>query len=97
MTSDRSYRDGKSVEKAITILQRGAGTQWDAQVVQLLVDLKMEIAEACGLQVHKPIPHFQSKTKNDTIARPKFISKTAKSIAQNQTDRINNLHKGSNE
>ena len=40
MTSDRSYRDGKSVEKAITILQRGAGTQWDAQVVQLLVDLK---------------------------------------------------------
>ena len=93
MTSDRSYRDGKSVEKAIATLQQGAGKQWDAQIVHLLVDMKMEIAAACGVQVHKPIPHFQSRTKNDSIARPKFISKTAESIAKNTTDRINELHK----
>ncbi|HYO24276.1 MAG TPA: HD-GYP domain-containing protein [Lacipirellulaceae bacterium] len=33
MTSDRAYRGGMPHEKAIDILRRGAGTQWDAQVV----------------------------------------------------------------
>nr|WP_277814322.1 HD domain-containing phosphohydrolase [Bacillus sp. LL01] len=33
MTSDRPYRMGMTKEKALTILQDGKGTQWDAQFV----------------------------------------------------------------
>jgi response regulator RpfG family c-di-GMP phosphodiesterase len=33
MTSNRPYRDGMPVEKAFAILNEGAGTQWDAQLI----------------------------------------------------------------
>lgn len=33
MTSNRPYRDGMPVEKAFRILSEGAGTQWDAQMI----------------------------------------------------------------
>jgi HD-GYP domain-containing protein (c-di-GMP phosphodiesterase class II) len=34
MTSDRPYRDGMPVERAVSILTEGAGTQWDPAVVE---------------------------------------------------------------
>ncbi|EMT44992.1 HD-GYP domain-containing protein [Anoxybacillus flavithermus] len=37
MTSDRPYRKGMSVEKAISILLDGRGTQWDAQMVDCFI------------------------------------------------------------
>jgi response regulator RpfG family c-di-GMP phosphodiesterase len=39
MTSDRAYRKGMSVEKAITILRAGRNEQWQASLVDVLVDL----------------------------------------------------------
>ena len=45
LTSDRPYRDGMPVAKAVEILTNGAGAQWDARVVRALVD---QLAEAPG-------------------------------------------------
>lgn len=38
MTSDRPYRKGMPLEQAVEILKDGAGTQWDATLVQLFLD-----------------------------------------------------------
>lgn len=40
MTSDRPYRKGMPIEKALAILEDGSGTQWDASFTQLFLDLK---------------------------------------------------------
>jgi len=37
MTSDRPYRTGMPIEKALAILEDGQGTQWDPQMVRLFV------------------------------------------------------------
>lgn len=37
MTSDRPYRSGMSVSKAVSILREGRGIQWDAHVVDAFV------------------------------------------------------------
>ncbi|MCM3713418.1 HD domain-containing protein [Alkalihalobacillus oceani] len=38
MTSDRPYRKGMDVEKAIAILEAGKGTQWDERYVDYFID-----------------------------------------------------------
>ena len=38
MTSDRPYRKGMPSEKAQEILRNGAGTQWDAELIQKFFD-----------------------------------------------------------
>ena len=38
MTTDRPYRKGMEREKALRILEEGAGTQWDPDCVQALLD-----------------------------------------------------------
>jgi HD-GYP domain-containing protein (c-di-GMP phosphodiesterase class II) len=43
MTSDRAYRAGMPHEKAIDILRRGAGSQWDAQVVDAFLSVIEDI------------------------------------------------------
>jgi len=37
MTSDRPYRKGMPMEKAMQILRDGAGTQWDARIVDVFL------------------------------------------------------------
>ena len=37
MTSNRPYRDGMPFEKAIEILEDGAGTQWDPRLIEAFV------------------------------------------------------------
>lgn len=37
LTSDRPYRAGMSVERALAILREGAGTQWDPRIVAAMV------------------------------------------------------------
>jgi putative nucleotidyltransferase with HDIG domain len=39
LTSDRPYRDGMSIEQAISILEEGAGTQWDADLVRTFIQI----------------------------------------------------------
>ncbi|WP_035395564.1 HD-GYP domain-containing protein [Exiguobacterium sp. OS-77] len=43
MTSDRPYRKGMPVEKALSILEEGMGTQWDATFTRLFLDLKRSL------------------------------------------------------
>jgi cyclic di-GMP phosphodiesterase len=38
LTSDRPYRPGRSLEQSLDLLLRGAGTQWDPEIVDILVD-----------------------------------------------------------
>ncbi|UJF32911.1 HD domain-containing phosphohydrolase [Paenibacillus hexagrammi] len=40
MTSDRPYRKGMPVAKALAILEEGKGTQWDPRFAQLFIDLQ---------------------------------------------------------
>ncbi|TCI31136.1 HD domain-containing protein [Exiguobacterium sp. SL-10] len=46
MTSNRPYRDGMPVEKALSILESGRGTQWDAAFVDVFVQLRREAISA---------------------------------------------------
>ena len=45
LTSDRPYRKGMSIEKAISILEEGAGSQWDADLIRTFIS----IAPSLGL------------------------------------------------
>lgn len=45
LTSDRPYRKGMSIEKAVSILEEGAGSQWDANLVRTFIG----IAPSLGL------------------------------------------------
>ena len=39
LISDRPYRKGMNIEKAIAILEEGAGTQWDADLVRTFIQI----------------------------------------------------------
>ena len=39
LTSDRPYRKGMSIEKAVSILEEGAGSQWDADLVRTFISI----------------------------------------------------------
>jgi len=45
LISDRPYRRGMNIEKAISILEEGAGTQWDGDLVRTFI----QIAPALGV------------------------------------------------
>lgn len=45
LTSDRPYRPGMSIEKAIAILEEGAGSQWDADLTRTFI----QIAPSLGI------------------------------------------------
>lgn len=45
LVSDRPYRRGMNIEKAISILKEGAGTQWDADLVRTFI----KIAPSLGI------------------------------------------------
>lgn len=47
MTSNRPYRDGMPFEKAESILQEGAGTQWDPDIVNAYFQIRDEIQNFC--------------------------------------------------
>ena len=56
MTSSRPYRDAMPLEKAAKILREGAGTQWDADVIDVLFALWEEVRQ---IGVESPT-HVQS-------------------------------------
>ena len=45
LISDRPYRKGMNIEKAISILEEGAGTQWDADLIRTFI----QIAPSLGI------------------------------------------------
>jgi putative two-component system response regulator len=46
MVSDRPYRIGMSVSRALDTLRAGAGTQWDSRLVSIFVDLDEQVLDA---------------------------------------------------
>ncbi len=50
MTSDRPYRKGMTIEKAVAILKNGSGTQWDSEMVEALTQY---IEESGYSETHK--------------------------------------------
>ncbi|MBQ3311456.1 diguanylate cyclase [bacterium] len=44
LISDRPYRKGLGVEKACEILQSGAGTQWDAELIRMFIQIAPALA-----------------------------------------------------
>ncbi len=57
MTSDRPYRAGMPIEKAIQILGDGAGTQWDAQLVDAFLRILPDILEIRRSYHRPPLPN----------------------------------------
>lgn len=56
MTTDRPYRSAMSREEAISILRDGAGTQWDARVVNVMLDSIEDGLIATDEHVHAQRP-----------------------------------------
>ena len=44
LISDRPYRKGMSVEKACEILEKGAGVQWDKELVRQFIAIAPSLA-----------------------------------------------------
>ncbi len=63
MTSNRTYRPGMPVEKAINIIAEGAGTQWDAELVDAFLRIMPDIQEIRDSYRHPPLP---KRTKHAT-------------------------------
>jgi len=56
MTSDRPYRQGMPVEKAIGILADGAGSQWDARLIETFMSILPDILEIKDNYQRPPLP-----------------------------------------
>jgi HD-GYP domain-containing protein (c-di-GMP phosphodiesterase class II) len=56
MTSDRPYRAGMPIEKALQILGEGAGTQWDATLVDMFLRIVPDINEIRRTYRRPPLP-----------------------------------------
>ncbi|HMQ35456.1 MAG TPA: response regulator [Chloroflexaceae bacterium] len=54
MTADRAYRPAMAAEEALAILLRGRGTAWDADLVELFVELIRREGEALKLRGRSP-------------------------------------------
>ena len=56
MTSDRPYRVGMHQEKALAILEQGAGTQWDADLVAAFLRILPDILKIRDSYQRPPLP-----------------------------------------
>ncbi|MCA9233096.1 MAG: HD-GYP domain-containing protein [Planctomycetales bacterium] len=56
MTSDRPYRKGMSVERAVEIFKQGAGTQWNTELVDLFLEILPEIVAIKEGYQRPPLP-----------------------------------------
>lgn len=56
MTSDRPYRSGMPLERAISILRDGAGSQWDAEMVDIFLRITPDIVRIRESYRRPPLP-----------------------------------------
>jgi HD-GYP domain-containing protein (c-di-GMP phosphodiesterase class II) len=75
MTSDRPYRAGMPIEKAIDILGDGAGTQWDASLVDAFLRILPDILEIRRSYRRPPLP--TRKTSDYVPARDLLVNGSA--------------------
>jgi HD-GYP domain-containing protein (c-di-GMP phosphodiesterase class II) len=73
MTSDRPYRPGMNVEKAVEILRAGRGTQWDPNIVDALLGGIGEVMQLPSPDaIHTPSAVTRRPAEpvsNNTVAR----------------------------
>jgi HD-GYP domain-containing protein (c-di-GMP phosphodiesterase class II) len=61
MTSNRSYRKGLTVDEAFQALEKGKGTQFDPQLIDVLQNVKGEFRNIYQ-KANDPIKEFESLT-----------------------------------
>ncbi len=66
MVSDRPYRRAFSYGAAITLLGQGRGTQWDAEVVDAMVDRRRASAQP----LRRRRPRLDQRVRSRRIADP---------------------------
>jgi HD-GYP domain-containing protein (c-di-GMP phosphodiesterase class II) len=71
MTSDRPYRLGMPLEKAISILKEGAGTQWDAKIVDAFLRILPDILKIRDSYQRPPLP----------VRKPQHLQKAPQTAA----------------
>ena len=78
MTSDRPYRKGMPLEKALSILQEGAGSQWDAEIGETCLKITPDILSIRESYRRPPLPprkpkvaeHVQQTPEDDADVSP---------------------------
>jgi HD-GYP domain-containing protein (c-di-GMP phosphodiesterase class II) len=69
MTSDRTYRRGMPVEKALELLVDGAGTQWDPEIVDTFMSILPDIEEIRVTYRGTDLAHWESIPKSLPYAK----------------------------
>jgi HD-GYP domain-containing protein (c-di-GMP phosphodiesterase class II) len=64
MTSDRPYRQGMPVEKALELLADGAGTQWDPDLVDTFMNILSDIEEIRVTYRGTDLTHWENIPKS---------------------------------
>lgn len=64
MTSDRTYRQGMPVEKALELLADGAGSQWDPELVDTFMSILPDIEEIRTTYRGTDLAHWESTPKS---------------------------------
>ena len=67
MTSDRPYRPGMPVEKAIDILAEGAGTQWDCELIDAFFRILPDIEAIRNSYDRPPLPKRKQRLASSLI------------------------------
>lgn len=83
MTSDRPYRSGMSVEKAVNILKDGAGTQWDARMVAAFLEV-LPLIQATTPESGTRVKDLLSETNGDSsgqLAKSDLIGRAVSLLA----------------
>ena len=64
MTSNRTYRPGMPIEKAIDILAEGAGSQWDAELIDAFLRILPDILEIRDSYRRPSLPQRTERATN---------------------------------
>ncbi len=75
MTSDRPYRSSMPLEKAFSILQEGAGSQWDAEIVEAFLKITPDIVRIRESYRRPPLP----------VRKPKVVE-SVQPVLENDSD-----------
>jgi HD-GYP domain-containing protein (c-di-GMP phosphodiesterase class II) len=68
MTSDRVYREGRSVEEALAALVEDSGTQFDPDAVQAMLKWVESIGSQLGKEGHATADELLASQRACTVA-----------------------------
>ncbi len=82
MTTDRPYRKGMGQARALSILEAGAGTQWDAECVQALLSTRREDAPSlCEAEQERLQARQEAQAARRTAAQTRLAALQARRLA----------------